>query len=109
MKKILLIFLFILMSFSFSEAADVSLKWDVSTGATGYKVYKSEDLGVTWGTPVDVGNVTTYIWTGIIEDKMILFRVSAYNANGESIRTWSGAWYDHRLRPINSPSGTGIQ
>ncbi len=110
MKRILLMVLaVVLLISSMSFATDVSLKWNPSVGATGYKVYKSEDLGVTWGTPVDVGNVTTYIYLAVIETKMVLFRVSAYNTTEESIRFWSGAWFDNRLKPINSPPGAGIQ
>ncbi|MBU2118643.1 MAG: hypothetical protein KJ954_13735, partial [Alphaproteobacteria bacterium] len=90
-------------------AVDVDLTWDASIGATGYKVYKSEDLGVTWATPIDVGNVLVYKYLGVIETKMVIFRTSAYNANEESIRKWSGAWYDFTKKPINSPGGTGIQ
>jgi len=108
LKAILLVLIFFLLT-SPLYAADVLLKWDPSEGATGYKIQKSIDLAVTWTTPIDVGNVTTYTYTSIEETTMVLFRASAYNAVGESIRTWSGAWYDHRLKPINSPSGTGIQ
>jgi hypothetical protein len=89
-------------------AADVSLKWDAVTDVTGYKIYKSEDMGVTWTAPVDAGNVTTYTYVGVVQDKMVLFKVSAYNTFGESIRHWSGAWFDYRLKPINSAGGAGI-
>ncbi len=108
MKKLLLVLIICLIP-AIAWSADVTLRWDVVTDATGYKIYKSEDLGVTWGTARDVGNVITYIYTGIIETKVVLFRVSAYNANGESVRLWSGAWYDNRLKPISTPSGAGIQ
>lgn len=108
MKKIILLTIGIVLMASVSFAVDIPLKWDASIGATGYKIYKSEDMGVTWGTPVDVGNVTTYTYLAVIETKMVLFRVSAYSANGESIRYWSGAWYDQRLKPIASPTGLGI-
>ncbi len=109
MKRFLLVLAMVLLISSISFAPDVSSKWDAVTDATGYKIYKSEDMGATWATPVDVGNVTTYIYLAVIETKMVHFRVSAYNANGETVRSWSGAWYDHRLRPINSPPGAGIQ
>ena len=108
MKNLIVAILLILFGFSFGYAADVSLKWDASVGATGYKIYKSEDLGVTWSALVDVGNVTTYTYLNIIETKMVLFKVSAYNSLGESVRHWSGAWYDHTKRPILTPGGTGI-
>jgi len=110
MKRIILIILAMVLFIPYSVfSADIDLTWDASVGATGYKVYKSEDMGVTWGTPVDVGNVLLYKYLGVIETKMILFKVSAYSANGESIRNWSGAWYDHRLKPIVSASNLGVQ
>jgi hypothetical protein len=90
-------------------AADVSLKWDPSEGATGYKVQKSLDLGVTWSTGIDVGSVTTFVFKNVEENVLVLFRASAYNAAGESIRTWSGAWFDARKKPVSPPSGQGIE
>ncbi len=105
--------LFLTMVFVFLSypvlAADVDLKWDLSPGATGYKIQRSVDLGVTWLTAVDVGNVLTYRYLNVEENVLVLFRATAYNANGESIRTWSGAWFDQRKKPVSSPSGQGIQ
>lgn len=91
-----------------AHAADVPLKWDPAQGATGYKIYLSQDQGVTWSTPLDVGNVTAFTYTGAPEDKLLLFRSSAYNEGGEAVRTWSGAWYDHRKKPLTPPTGQGI-
>ncbi len=107
MKKFLLILVMVL-SASFALAADVDLKWEASTGAMGYKIYKSEDSGITWETPLDVGNVTTYKYLNVIETKMVIFKVSAYNEFGESVRHWSGAWYDHRLKPLIPAGGMAI-
>lgn len=109
MFKIVLLIILVLCFVSISSAADVSLKWDSSSGAMGYKVQKSIDLGVTWLPAVDVGNVTLYVYTGVEETVLVLFRVSGYNAAGESIRTWSGAWFDFRKKPISPPSGAGIE
>ena len=89
-------------------AADINLQWDPSEGATGYKIYKSLDLGVTWGPGVDVGNVTISRALNIEENILVLFRVSAYNQTGEAIRTEYGAWYDHRKKPPFNPTGLGI-
>jgi hypothetical protein len=75
-------------------AADVELYWDAAAGATGYKLYSSIDLGATWSAPVDVGNVQTYTWLGVSDAVLTLFRVGAYNAQGEMIRTEAGAWYN---------------
>lgn len=107
MKRLILILGMVLLPI-LSNAADVPMEWKASPGATGYKIYKSEDMGVTWDAGIDVGNVTTYTYLNVREDKLILFRASAYNAVGESIRSWSGAWYNHLWRPVNPVSGAGI-
>lgn len=91
-----------------AHAADVPLKWDPSPGATGYKVFMSTDQGETWLTPMDIGNVTAFTYTNVLEDRLILFKASAYNEGGEAVRTWSGAWYDHRKKPLTPPAGQGI-
>ncbi len=107
MKRFLLVLVMVLLPMM-AFAADIDLTWDASVGATGYKIYKSEDMGATWGAPIDVGNVIVYKYLGVIETKMIHFRISAYNATGESIRYWSGAWYNHLWKPINSGGGVSI-
>ena len=110
MKKIsVLIVGFLFLMVGVCSAADVALKWDASDGATGYKIYKSLDLRATWDAGVDVGSITTYVYTGIREDGPVDFRVSAYNATGESVRYWSGAWYDKTFMPPDDPGGTGIE
>ena len=109
MFKTLFLSLIIVFMVSVALAADVDLRWDPSTGAIGYKIQKSVDLGVTWSTAIDVGNVTTYKYLNVEENTLVFFRASAYNAAGESIRTWSGAWFDQRKKPVSSPSGQGIQ
>lgn len=109
MFKGLIVIFVLILTVSTVLAADVDLKWDASPGATGYKIQKSLDLGVTWGAAIDLGNVTVYRFLNVEENVLILFRASAYNANSESIRTWSGAWFDQRKKPVSSPSGQGIQ
>ena len=108
MLKTLLLAAVLILTASLCLAADVALKWDASSGATGYKIQKSLDLGVTWLPAVDVGNVLTFTYTNVEENVLVLFRASAYNANGEAIRTWSGAWFDQRKKPVSAASGLGI-
>lgn len=89
--------------------ADLTLKWDAVTGATGYKVYQSTDGGTTFTLVADVGNVLQRAITGVAEDRMVLYRVSAYNTVGEAIRYEAGAWFDFRKKPPANPGGAGIQ
>lgn len=109
MKKVLVLIAGILLVAGTVFAADVNLEWDASDGATGYNIYKSLDNGVTWDAGVDIGVGTTYTYTNVEETGLVLFRVSAYNATGEAIRYWSGAWYDHTKMPPDDPGGAGIE
>jgi len=91
------------------KAADITVSWDASADATGYKIYRSTDLGNTWTLRMDVGNLLTYNLTGEPDTGLVLYRVSAYDTNSEAIRYWSGAWMDQDWKPVEDPGGTGIQ
>jgi len=90
-------------------AADVSLSWDPSDNATGYRIYTSTDGGQTWDSGVDVGDVTEYTYTGVPDSGLVLFRVSAYNSSAEAIRYEAGAWYCAPWQPPNHPTGVGVE
>jgi len=110
MKKILILLFAICMIISTEAfAADVDLGWESVESATGYKLYMSEDSGATWSAPIDVGDVITFTYSGVPIDKLVLFRVSAYNDNGETIRLWSGAWYNELWKPPQAAIGLGIR
>lgn len=109
MKKIILVLVTVLMLAPVAiRAADVNLKWDAVTEADGYKVYLSTDTGATWE---EIGDVTTNAATAqnIADSGLMLFRISAYNAQEETIRTWSGAWYNGDWKPVSDPGGAGIE
>ena len=89
-------------------AADINLRWDAVTDATGYRMYRSVDSGVTWTMVQEVGDVTTVALTGQPDTGIVLYRVAAFNANGEAIRSWSGAWYNNEWKPPADPGGAGI-
>lgn len=106
MKK--LIILLIVLFATSVWAADVTMSWDASEGATGYKIYQTVDNGLTWDAGTDVGNVTQYTVINVPDSGLVLFKVSAYNTQNESIRSWSGAWYNGDWK-LDSPSGAGIE
>jgi len=108
MKKLLLAVLMMFLWTGMVFAADITLKWEASTDATGYKIYKSLDLGVTWDAGIDVGNVTTHVYTGVEETGIVLFRMGAYNSFGEAIMYWAFAGYNHLWRPPLSAQGLGV-
>jgi hypothetical protein len=62
-----------------------TLMWDPNreTDIAGYKVYQGTQTGV-YGTPIDVGNTTTYQPQGIDWTKRAYFAVQAYNTSGLS-------------------------
>ncbi len=109
MKRLLVGFLIVLATAVNVQAADITLKWDAVTGATGYKIYTSTDGGTTFGPALDVGSVTTRIMTGQADNVLILYKVSAYNASAETVSHWQGAWYDGRKKPPGVTGGLGIQ
>lgn len=110
MNKILLLLIAILLGCSnFVIAADVPLSWDAVEGVTGYKVQMSVDMGASWSVEKDAGNQNTYIWVGVPDTGLVLFRAVAYNNFGESVQTKSGAWYCGDWELPNSPNGLGIK
>ncbi len=100
MKKWYIIFIVvaILFGYGIARSADVPIQWAVATDVTGYKIYMSTDSGLTWFPPKDVGLITSYTYVGVLEDRLVLFKIATYNATGESITHWAGAWYDGRKR-----------
>lgn len=90
-------------------SADLNLAWDPSDGTTGYRVQISTDLEATWGETRDAGSNTTFTWTGAPDDKLILFRAIAYNAQGEAVNYTKGAWYNGTWNPPASAKGLGLK
>ena len=110
MKKLLfLAIIFFLLIAVPAFAADVTLSWDASQGATSYKIYLSSDNGATWDAGTDVGNVTTFVYPGVAETGLILFKISSVNSTGESISHWRGAWFDYTRQPPDYAPGLGVQ
>lgn len=99
----------VILMVGIARAAEVTLNWDAVPGATGYKLYMSSDQGASWDPGTDVGDVTSYSVTGVLEDRLVMWRASAYNASNEAIRFEAGVWYDHRLKPVNAASGLGVK
>lgn len=97
-----------LLFVSAAAAADVRLDWDATPGATGYKISMSTDLGATWQTPIDIKMAKPYTYTNVPEDKLILFKIAAYNSGATAWNDYAFAAYDHRLKLL-PPSGPGIK
>jgi hypothetical protein len=103
-KKFILVWALCMIP-SWLWAANLTLIWQPVTGATGYTLYQSVDGGTTWTKGATVTTTTTNVTA--VDDKLILFRVSASNASGESISFTKGAWYNGAWGV--SPTGLGLQ
>src|SRR2546427_380636 len=69
-----------------SSAAQVTLVWDpnTETDLAAYKLYYSTSSG-SYQSSVDVGNLTSYTLSGLLEGRIYYFAVTAYNLSlGES-------------------------
>ncbi|MGA6826000.1 fibronectin type III domain-containing protein [Nitrospira sp. NS4] len=66
-----------------SSTKSVSVAWDpvTSTGLAGYKVYMGTASG-NYGTPIDVGNVTSSLVDSLLVGTTYYFVVTAYNSSG---------------------------
>jgi nitrogen fixation protein FixH len=109
MKNLVITLAIIVLFPTLALAADVTMTWEASTGATGYKIQVSSDAGTTWGEVRDAGNVTAYTWLAAPATGLHLFRVSAYNSSGEAIRTHSGVWYCGEWTIPAYPAKVGVE
>ena len=109
MKTILFVIVFMFISCTIF-AADINMKWAVSTGADGYNIEQSTDLGVTWLgiKKVDGGDVLSTT-VNVPDDGLVLLRLNAYNNIGTTWRLDAGAWYNGLWKPLEAPSGAGIR
>jgi len=62
-------------------AETLSLAWDTSaaSGVAGYVVYISIQPGGVQATAYDVGNTTSFEWTGAVDGQQYYFSVAAYS------------------------------
>ena len=103
MKLKLFIFLLSLLFTSFCFAAEVTLDWNNTPGATLYEIDMSLDYGVTWKPAVEATS-KPFVYVDVPEDCLVLFRITAFNNFGQTVNRYAGAWYDHR-RLLTIPKG----
>ena len=108
MKVLLITTALVLFYSSVAFSAVLPLRWDPSEGAVGYKLQTSTDLGVTWGTPIDVAGVLEFSLM-VPDDTLLLIRNTSYNTFGETIRTDAGVWFNSSWSVPSSPTGIGAQ
>jgi hypothetical protein len=78
----LILFLTLSLS-SIGSAAQIKLAWNpnIEPDLAGYKVYCGTASGA-YGTPINVGNVTTYTLTGLTNGQTYFIAVTAYDTSG---------------------------
>ncbi len=80
-------------------SAQVTLAWDASSGADGYRLfYREEGQSYTYNSPDWEGTGTTCIIPGLDESTTYHFVVRAFNDNGES-----GNSSEETYTPASSP------
>lgn len=69
---------------SSGETGSIKLAWDPNTdpNVAGYKVYYGTSPG-KYGHGFAVGNVTTYVLTGLIKGQKYYLAITAYNKAGK--------------------------
>jgi hypothetical protein len=84
MKKFLVLLFILSMFFAVHvQAASVTLAWDASQGATGYKLFYGT-AARNYSTNVDVHNVLQFQLNNLTEGTKYYFAATAYNASMES-------------------------
>ena len=87
LSVLLLMFLLILIGCGRGADTDfggtIKLAWDSNTApdVAGYKIYYGTASG-TYDHAIDVGNVTTYMLTGLMQGQTYFIVTTAYNTSG---------------------------
>ena len=105
------VFLSILLCTSVAFALDITLAWDATSGADGYRVFYREDgQSYNYLSPAWEGDATTCTIYGLDDSTIYHFVARAYNAEGESGNSnevthySSGSNQPPVLNPIGSKS-----
>lgn len=83
-----------------SFGATVPIKWDASSGATGYRIEQclADPAVGPWTLLKDVPGGTVLNTTVTLPDTgTVHLRIAPYNANGPLPRTNAGVWFNNTL------------
>ena len=105
--KTLIVLLAILLFPIQALCADVPMRWDAVPGTISYQIQMSTDQGLTWPVTRPVASGTTYTWLGAPDTGMVLFRAVSLNAQGTTIRTDAGAWFNRNWQLPAAVGGLG--
>jgi len=90
-----------------TSGSQININWtDVSDDETGFKIYRSDDGGKTWGeepiATLDAG-ANQYVSGGLTCAKTYHYKVSAYNDNGEGYTIVSAGTHPCPVPPPPAP------
>jgi chitodextrinase len=66
------------------SSTQIDVAWQASTGATGYRVERSVDGGMTWTKAATTVDATTFSNTGLVPSTRYSYRIIATSADGAS-------------------------
>jgi len=84
---LLIALVIVLLAFNIASAKDLTLEWNASNRADGYKLYwkvKGDTSDYNTTNVIDVGNVTTFDVLNFPDDTLFCFVCTAYNETAES-------------------------
>lgn len=64
------------------QDSQITLSWDLVSDATGYNLWRNTGNG--WLSPITLGNVNSYVDSGLINDAPYSYAINATNAFGAS-------------------------
>jgi len=100
--------LLLILSPSFACAVQITLAWDsnVEPDVAGYIVYYGTRSG-DYDFDVDVGDYDSITISGLVEDVMYYFTVTAYDAEGNESDFSAEITYPNSVSPHSPSGGTG--
>lgn len=107
-KLILLVFVLLLTTFSFAQAADITLAWDYSgTGHDGFMLrYRLEADAVYTDVDFAIPATARQYTHSAAPDERLLYKLTAYNADGESEGAF--VWAITDTEPVPPPATPNI-
>lgn len=113
MKPWIIAILLVLLLSAEANAGVEVFKWDAVSNATEYPVEKSIDNGTTWQPLVVVASSACTpqctLSATLPNTGYVLVRVGARNANGTTMRSWTGFFHCDSCRPLTAPVNVGVQ